>query len=497
MKRKLISIILCVAMLIPCVMLNTFAQENAVDSGKVLYYQQFGKIDDDLIVNNIPSAGLRNGYPGITSIDEETGYLSAKIGSDTTRKNLVFLDNIIPEDGTYTVEFTYRVRYGRYNASSVSLGWGTEKMTLLQFTGNAGLLFSYEGSESVTQSYTENFGKDVIGFTGSNSEITGNWVTAKVEVTEDVLTGHSFIYDGTKYDYDVDYSIYNGEKIDADDLYFRGYSMNTEFSSIRVVKGVGYTEYKGAMATASYSEITNDNTLYYQRFGKSDNGDKIVTSIPDAGMTAVEGGSIGEDGYYHLNSGGNARKIGSYLNFNLPETDTYTVELAYRYTAYANSNSSAFQIGWGECETNKYHLLQFQTGGGLKFTDYDTANNGTTKHEPTEAWPTDAKAAMSAINEWINVTVVVENSKIVKCIFTVDGYTFEMDNTTLGFNTYVMENNQLYFRIYNAQADVSYIRITEGAIPTEYRGVYGTTSYNGYDDPAVSNVGMQKYSALE
>ena len=491
--KKLLSIILCLV-LISCSAMPVFANGNETpdDSGEVLYYQQFGKVGDDLIVENIPSAGLRGGDVGITSIDEETGYLTAIIGKDTVRRKLVSLDNIVPADGTYTVEFTYRMKYGRYNASSVQLGWETENLTILEFTGNDGLKLTYDGGDTSTQAYEANFGKDVIGFQGVQTEFEGNWVTAKVEVTNNVLTGHSFIYNGEEYEYAINYSNYNGEEIDADALYFRGYSMNADFSSIRVVKGVGYTEenLKGAMATASYSELTNDNTLYYQRFGETDNGDKIVASVAAAGMTADTGGSISDNGYYYLNSDGNSRKVGSYLNLNLPQADTYTVELAYRYTEYGNSNNSAFQIGWGECATNKYHLLQFQTGNGLRFTEYHS--NGEINQEDF-SWPSDeAKTTMKAKNEWINVAVVVKASKIVKCIFTSNGYTFEMDNATLGFNLYEMENDQLYFRIYNAKADISYIRITEGATPTEYRGVYETTSYNGYVDPMVSNVGLQE-----
>ena len=496
--KKILALILCFVLL-SCSVVTVFAQDTEVadDAGEVLYYQQFGKDGDALIVEDVPSTGLALGDTGVTTIDKESGYLKATVGSTTTRKKIVTIKDVIPDDGTYTVEFTYRLTYARYNASSIQLGWGTSNLNILEITGNGGLKFTYENETSTALAYQDGYTTDT-NFTGTG-ELEGNWITVKVEVENNVVKAHTFIANGNPYTYDVNYDVYNGEEIIADDLYLRSYSADADFSSIRVVKGVGYTGYKGEMAETSYSELTNDNTLYYQRFGKDASDKIIVDSLAAAGMTADKG-TINDNGYFTLSATGGTRNVGAYLPIQLPETDSYTVELTYRYSEIADSNNGAMQIGWGECTSGYYHLLQFQTGYGLKFTEYETEGDTNTVHQPNNSWPADYKAGMTTANKWIKATVIVENDKITTCKFNVDGQTFEMKNSDYGYNSYDItmgDYDQLYFRIYRATAEVESIRVTKGSGDLDYTGVYADTTYNGYVVPKVANVGMQKALASD
>lgn len=495
--KRLLALLLCVLML-PVASLAAFAEmddsdKTPIEDGTVLYYQRFNWAFG---LDELSDAGLTPGDEGTASIDPETGYLKGTtVTYATTRKKIVTLTNVIPTDGTYTVEYTYRTTFGSYDSSSVQLGWATEGTTILELTGNTGLKFTYNGGTTSTQNYQDGFVDDT-GFK-KNQHVSGNWITVKVEVTDGVLTAHSFDVNGKSYVYDVTYANYNNEAIVATDLYFRMKDADADFSSIRVIKGVDYTEYKGEYATKSFSghldsEVQNGtaprdtvapnsgNVLYYQRFDKSFG----MSDLSSTGLTfPTQFARIDDNGYMAANT------IEDENNYNIiaafpdviPEgLRTYTVETTFRFEDKGTKSWGGLQLAFGEGAQIKL-FLRYNNGG--KFDSVATQESNMVSTDVNTAWLADDFGSGS----WTTLKVSIKDDRLYKVSIEVDnkytGKVVSWSTDAPEYDDLLPDDDMLYIR--QAQASIRFksLRIVEGVDYTSYTGEYATKSYSGHEDP--------------
>ena len=499
--KRLLALLLCVLML-PVASLAAFAEmddsdKTPIEDGTVLYYQRFNWAFG---LDELSDAGLTPGDEGTALIDPETGYLKGTtVTYSTTRKKIVTLTNVIPTDGTYTVEYTYRTTFGSYDSSSVQLGWATEGTTILELTGNTGLKFTYNGGTTSTQNYQNGFVDDT-GFK-KNQHVSGNWITVKVEVTDGVLTGHSFDVNGKSYVYDVTYENYNNEAIVATDLYFRMKDADADFSSIRVIKGVDYTEYKGEYATKSFSghldsEAQNGtaprdtvapnsgNVLYYQCFDKSFG----ITDLSTTGLTFPTAfAKIGDNGYMAantINDENNYNIIAAFPDVIPDRLRTYTVETTFRFEDKGTKSWGGLQLAFGEGAQIKL-FLRYNNGG--KFDSVATQEGNTVSTDVNTAWLADDFGAGS----WATLKVQIKDDRIHKVIVEVDnkytGQVVSWSTDAPEYDDLLPDDDMLYIR--QAQASICFksLRIVEGVDYTSYTGDYATKSYSGHEDPIETN----------
>lgn len=270
MKRKLIAIILCVSMLIPCAMLNTFAEEEpTVDSGKVLYNQEFG---ESFIGKTLADAGLTeytefapsaNGNRHFVEVTSE-GLLQVRTTQNRYFGCLSLPTDTAPEHGTYTLEMTFRFRPNASNQSRdnswFGFAWGEFQTQQYTYQAVKHISAEAEGDWNFSVADDESFSKvkEQWKYTGNTyADVYGNNVTMKLSLEGNKLVGASLECNEKKWSSQT--PIKELELTGDIGMYIRDCSI--DIFSIKVVEGVDYTEYKGQFATKSYSDFYNTDVV--------------------------------------------------------------------------------------------------------------------------------------------------------------------------------------------------------------------------------------------
>lgn len=259
--KKLIAILLCLAML-PCSLLTVFAtgegtQTDAVEAGNVLYYQQFNGN-----VESISSTGMD--VPATTTISSE-GYLSSSYEYGK-RRIVANLPDVLPSHNTYTIEMTFRFNGAYKEAASIQIGWGPEVAAdcLLQITHGQGLKMTYYGKDytALYDNYSDM--KDAWWSPREKPITPGNFVDVKIQIENGKMTNRSFTVNNVTYYLNNSESLgdnYFDGTINVEQIFIRQYNACVDISDIRIVEGVGYTEYKGQFAERSYSDFYNTSVI--------------------------------------------------------------------------------------------------------------------------------------------------------------------------------------------------------------------------------------------
>lgn len=288
MKRKLIAIILCVAMLIPCAMFNTFAEETAnVDSGKVLYNQEFGESFKDKTFADADLKTYSTGY-GAWKISNTDGYFTGWMANNRIM-SLVSLPDVVPDHNTYTVELTYRYttriennkdkstvtdRNSVRGSAGMLIGFNLIESSNVSSNGQShytpthiGTLYSADATDWIKFDTTDaNYAAVRKAWavtedkTNSDDEY-GEWITMKVSVDNDYFKSIEISCNGAKWTSETVIDAWKDTKLNTDILYIASYQSGFDIKSIRVVEGYDYTEYKGQFATKSYSDFCNTDVV--------------------------------------------------------------------------------------------------------------------------------------------------------------------------------------------------------------------------------------------
>lgn len=257
--KKILAFILCITMLIPCAMFNTFAQDSdSVESGKVLYDQQFG---ENFVGKDFADAGLTPGEEatGASYIDQTTGYLESWVNNNCTDP-IAVLPDILPSHRTYTIEvvfrFTTRInntnssQRSARNSAAFSIGFNgltthsdaspsaTDMVTVTHGSWNQQLNFSYDSNAALPWKLA-----DTSPDTDKNVDRYGEWVKLTLSVKDDCLSKLVLACDGTTLVFDQPQ---NTDKLNSTKLYIANRQAGLDISSIRVVEGVDFANVTNA-----------------------------------------------------------------------------------------------------------------------------------------------------------------------------------------------------------------------------------------------------------
>ena len=259
--KKLIAILLCLAML-PCSLLTVFAegeetQTDAVDDGTVLYYQQFGmKSDGTQITPTYVETGMSAGTTGNRSWASDGRWkIIGNSNYSATHSNIKFPADLVTENDTYTIELEFAFSLFTYGNSTLTIVDGNNNRITFnprqKHKDGISISTAINNStgETIDFSKATNAEKSIAwGNIGSTSTEDGNIVRLIVEIKDGKLYAAEILDNEYTFNLQLDDVTFNGTA-----LALGSYASGILYSSLRVVKGVDYTEYKGQYATTSYN----------------------------------------------------------------------------------------------------------------------------------------------------------------------------------------------------------------------------------------------------
>ena len=513
--KKILAFILCITMVIPCAMLSTFAQEsNTIESGKVLYYQTFG---ESFKGNTLADAGMTNvtTTDGVTAIDETSGYLSSKVTSGK-KTSIVTLPDVLPHQ-TYTIELTFRFKknnsgVARGNAH-ILVGFDYDNFSDTNSgTGRAGMIYSkdgyyYDGSNT---KFTKSTGlDDVLDAWAVNGEY-GEWATMTVAVKDDILYKMTLSCGNTTWESTDVIADYENLELNSNILYIYNYQAGLDFSSIRVVEGVDYTEYTGKYADQpgydiyvepSEPEYTGERgeVLYQQVFAAGNGVDSFAKAGLEKGTPTNGDCYIDKNSGYLMTDAVNNRVDTMVILPDVLTQDTYTVEIVFRFR-YRNTNDKRASAGIVLGFNGENPIYSGETNQAPKTTEMLTV-----KYDNFSSWSFDTTVSNDELvavenewlmgendtcGDWIKMTVAVRYDKLYKMSLSCNGQTWESDVPTAKD---VLNTTQLYIANYQAGLDISSIKVVEGVDYTEndIHGQFATKSYSDFYNTDVISTGIQ------
>ena len=259
--KKILAFILCITMLIPCAMFNTFAQDSgSVESGKVLYDQQFG---ENFVGKDFADAGMTT-IANSTNNENEIvdGILSSKVASGK-KSTVVTLPDVVPDHKTYTVEVEFRYKMNKSNAerdgAGLYVGFDYKNNEESTHNGKAGMYYTLtKMSDGTTaNSYSSaNMKFDEPTDTSALAAVMKAWyigdngygatVKMTISVEDDYLRKITLSCGGNYFESTSVISDYKEKKLNSDILYLWNQQAGLDIFSVRVVEGVDYANVTNA-----------------------------------------------------------------------------------------------------------------------------------------------------------------------------------------------------------------------------------------------------------
>ena len=227
----------------------------AVDDGNVLYYQRFNK---GFGMSSLNSTGLMayNDMADRVTIDAD-GYLRVDNATGAKNyKNMIKLPDVIPDGlATYTWEIKFRY-VSSQNHGCITPSWGENGTST-----KLGLALRYNQNgkfDNVATTATDPVNSNCVAAWLADDLGAGGWINMKIAVKDGFLDTVAITvndkYSGQEITWTTDSPEYSSLiPFDKEMIIRVGPETVAQFASIRVVEGVGYTEYKGDYATTSYS----------------------------------------------------------------------------------------------------------------------------------------------------------------------------------------------------------------------------------------------------